>query len=187
LRDSGFRAERGWGGAADPWDQAGPRSRSCGPAATLFGLGYRPEGALRGQEPGLPTANDARSLYQALRPLGDVELIVDDHESHHGLAFYSERDVEYVSGLGATPESVQTIPIADELAEETRANEEPHLYLVRRPRATRLDELLRKARATIRARQEVGAFQAIWTKPGAETGGSAGEWRWAGPRAMPPG
>ena len=135
----------------------------------------------------LPTANDARSLYQALRPLGNVELIVDDHESHHGLAYYSERDVEYVSGLGATPESVQTIPIANELAEETRANEGPHLYLVRRPRATQLDELLRNASATIRARQEVGAFQAVWTQPGAATGGSGGgEWRWAGPRAMPP-
>jgi len=135
----------------------------------------------------LPTSKDARSLYQALRPLGDVELIVDDKESHHGLAFYSERNVEYVSGLGASPESVRTIPIANELAEESQANEGPHLYLVRRPTVTRLDELLRNARATIRARQDVGAFEAIWTEPGGMTGGGAGEWRWAGPRAMPPG
>ena len=135
----------------------------------------------------VPTPKDARSLYRALQPLGDVELIVEDQESHHGLAFYSERDLEYVSGLGATPESVRTIPIGIELAEETQAKEAGHLYLVRQPLAPRLDALLRDARATIRARQEVGEYEAIWTEPRAMTGGGAGEWRWAGPRAMPPG
>ncbi|HWN82515.1 MAG TPA: hypothetical protein VNM87_10495, partial [Candidatus Udaeobacter sp.] len=171
-----------------------------GSALSLAALGRRPAvrfalwiGCLCGIRlalAALPTDRDARSLYRALRPLGNVELIVDDHQSHHGLAFYSQRDVEYVSGLGASPESVRTIPIADELAEESQTNEEPHLYLVRRPTATRLDELLRGARATIRARQQIGDFEAIWTDPGATAGGSGGwggdAWRWTGPRATPP-
>jgi hypothetical protein len=121
-----------------------------------------------------PTEKDARRLYRALPPLGTAELIVNDTETHHGLAFYTQRDLEYVSGLGATPESVHSIPIEAEIAEEGLPGHDPHIYLVRRSESMALEHLLEKTHARVMDCGPVGALEAMRTVPVGVPHGGAG-------------
>ena len=112
-----------------------------------------------------PTDRDARLLFRSLPPVGEAEVVIEDGRTHHGLAFYSERDLEYVSWSRRSLDSIACVPIADEIAEEGRRGNHPHLYLVEEKEAEHLEALLKQAGASIRERRKVGGLEVLLTAP----------------------
>lgn len=115
-----------------------------------------------------PNDRDARLLYRSLPPAGNAEFVVENWRPHHGLAFYSERDLEYVCWASGAADSaaqaVPCLPVTDEIAEE-KTGRHPHLYLVEKRKADLLQEMLNDAGAHILVRRSVRSIEAVLTAP----------------------
>lgn len=112
-----------------------------------------------------PLDQDARVLYHVLPPVGDVELVVEDHRPHHGLAYYTELDLEYVHLPGEEPNAkLFSTSIEDELSEESGADHR-HVYIIEAKHAMYLEERLRAAHARIIEVKRVRSFEVVFTMP----------------------
>jgi hypothetical protein len=112
-----------------------------------------------------PLDRDARALYRALPPVGDAEIVVDDHRAHHGLSYYADRDIEYVYLPGAKPNAkLVALSIEDELSEESGADHH-HIYVIEAEHAAHLEERRRAAHARIVWVKRVRGFEVVFTMP----------------------
>jgi 4-amino-4-deoxy-L-arabinose transferase len=116
-----------------------------------------------------PNDRDARRLYLSLPPAANAEFVVAGSRPYPGLAFYAQRDLEYVYWAGANADSATRaehhLLITEEIAEGTQAGSHSHLYLVQETRGELLQKLLATAGANILARRRVGSLEAVLTGP----------------------